>query len=138
MRRLGLVEQIAFALGPQEMTPAAGQGALALEARDDDDRARAAAAAVTNPRALIELTAERAVVRGMEADCDTPLGVSAVRSGEQFGLIGYAGSPDGELWVRDRVLGDPGQPVAVAEALIERLEAGGAREILAQSRPPAS
>jgi hydroxymethylbilane synthase len=130
MRRLGRTEEIAFALGPRELTPAAGQGALALEARAGDRAAQAAAAAITNPLALIELTAERAVVRGMDADCDTPLGVCTVRAGEELGMIGYAGTPDGSRWVRENVLGDPGQPVAVAEALIDRLDAAGAREIL--------
>lgn len=130
LRRLGLVEEIAFAFGPSQLTPAAGQGALALEARAGDEAARAAAAAITNPRALVELTAERAVVRGLEADCHSPLGVSAVRAGEELGLIGYAGAPDGEPWARDSVKGDPGQPVAVAAALVARLEQLGAREIL--------
>jgi hydroxymethylbilane synthase len=130
MRRLGRTEEIAFALGPRELTPAAGQGALALEARAGDRAAQAAAVAITNPLALIELTAERAVVRGMDADCDTPLGVCTVRAGEELGMIGYAGTPDGSRWIRESVLGDPGQPVAVAEALIDRLDAAGAREIL--------
>jgi hydroxymethylbilane synthase len=130
LRRLDRAREIGFVLGPQELTPAAGQGALALEARTDDERAHAAAAAITNPRALIELTAERAVVRGLEADCDTPLGVSSVREGEALGLVGYAGAPDGSEWARESVLGDPAQPVAVAEALIEKLEGAGARQIL--------
>jgi hydroxymethylbilane synthase len=128
--RLGRQDEVAFALGPMEMTPAAGQGALALEARRGDDRAAALAAGITNPRALIELTAERAVVRGMNADCDTPLGVSCVRSDGELGMVGYAGAADGSEWVRESVVGDPGQPVAVAEALLAALEAGGAREIL--------
>jgi hydroxymethylbilane synthase len=130
LRRLDRAREIGFVLGPQELTPAAGQGALALEARADDERAHAAAAAITNPRALIELTAERAVVRGLEADCDTPLGVSSVREGEALGLVGYAGAPDGSEWVRESVLGDLAQPVAVAEALVEKLEGAGARQIL--------
>ena len=130
MRRLGRQDEIAFALGPLEMTPAAGQGALALEARASDDRAAALAAGISNPRALIELTAERAVVRGLNADCDTPLGVSCVRGEGELAMVGYAGAADGGEWVRETVVGDPGQPVAVAEALIAALEAGGAREIL--------
>ncbi len=133
LRRLGRVGEISFALGPLEMTPCAGQGALALQARTDDERAGAAAVAITHPRTLVELTAERAVVRGMEADCDSPLGVVSVRDGDELGLVGYAGLPDGSLWVRETVLGDPAQPVAVAEALIERLETVGAREILRQA-----
>jgi hydroxymethylbilane synthase len=130
LRRLGRVEEIAFALGPQELTPAAGQGALALEARAGDERARAAAAAITNPRALFELTAERAVVRALDADCDSPLGVASLREGDALGLVGYVGAPDGSEWVRESVLGDPGQPVALAESLVARLDAGDARGIL--------
>lgn len=131
LRRLGRAGEISFAFGPLELTPAAGQGALALQVRDGDDRAAAAAMAITNPRALIELTAERAVVRGMEADCDSPLGVSCVRGEEGvLQIVGYAGLADGSEWVRETVTGDAGQPVAVAEALIERLEAAGGREIL--------
>lgn len=135
LRRLGRTDAIGFVLGPAELTPAAGQGALALEARADDERAHAAAAAITNPRALIELTAERAVVRGLDADCDTPLGVSSLRERDALGLVGYAGAPDGSEWVRESVVGDPAQPVAVAEALLAKLEAAGARRILAAASP---
>jgi hydroxymethylbilane synthase len=133
LRRLGRAGEVSFALGPLEMTPAAGQGALALEARSGDERAAGAAAAITNPLALVELTAERFVIRALEADCDTPIGVSSIRAGDRLGLVGYAGAADGSEWVREQVAGDPGQPVAVAEALVERLEQAGAREILARA-----
>lgn len=131
LHRLGRDGEIAFALGPSELTPAPGQGALAIEAREGDERALAAAAAITNPRALVELTAERAVVRGLEADCDTPVGVVSIRSAEhELTLVGYAGAPDGTEWVRESVVGDPSQPVALAEALVEKLDGAGAREAL--------
>ena len=55
LHRLDRDAEIAFALGPTEMTPAAGQGALALESREDDERAREAAAALTNPLSLIHI-----------------------------------------------------------------------------------
>jgi hydroxymethylbilane synthase len=134
LRRLGRGEEIAFPIAASVLTPAAGQGALALQAREGDERALAAAAAITNPLALIELTAERAVVRSLEADCDTPVGVTSVRGagaeGERLTLVGYAGTPDGTVWVRESVSGDPAQPVALAESLVELLDAAGAREIL--------
>ncbi len=135
LRRLGRGEEISFMPGPTELTPAAGQGALALEARAGDHRAAAAAAAVTNPRALIELTAERAVIRGLEADCDTPVGVSSLREGDEMRLVGYVGAPDGSEWARESVLGDPAQPVALAEALLGRLLAAGAMAILGRETP---
>lgn len=137
LRRLGREEEISFMPGPSLLTPAAGQGALALEARSGDERTATAAAGVTNPRALIELTAERAVIRGLEADCDTPVGVGSLREGDEMRLVGYVGAPDGSQWARESVLGDPAQPVALAEALLERLLAAGAIAILGREDPAA-
>ena len=62
LRRLGREGEIAFRFGVEELTPAAGQGSLALEARRDDADAAAAAARITDHDALVELTAERAAV----------------------------------------------------------------------------
>src|SRR5919108_782810 len=82
LRRLGRYEEIAFRFGPEEMTPAAGQGALALEARTDDGHAGDAAASLTDRDALVELTAERATVADLDATCHTPVGVHARLDGD--------------------------------------------------------
>ena len=130
LARLGRLDEVSFRFELDQMTPAAGQGCLALEAREDDPQAAAAAAAITDREALIELTAERAAIRAMDASCDTPVGVCARVGGEELVVTGYAGLPDGSRWVRDRVVGDPTQPAALGEALAERMLAAGAREIL--------
>jgi hydroxymethylbilane synthase len=137
LARLGRLDEIAFRFEPGQMTPAPGQGCLALEARADDERAATAAGRISDRGALTELTAERAAVRALEASCDTPVGLLASATGEELVMLGYAGAPDGSAWVRDRVVGDPQQPVAVGEALAERMLAAGAREILAESRETA-
>jgi hydroxymethylbilane synthase len=131
LSRLGRADEISFRFELAEMTPAAGQGCLALEARADDGDATAAAGWITDRAALIELTAERVAVRALEADCDTPVGVCARFEGERLVISGYAGRPGGEEWVRDRVEGEAEQPAALGEALAERMLAAGAREILA-------
>ena len=116
-----------------EITPAAGQGALALEGRREDTKAAAAAARISDHDALIELTAERAAVRAIEATCYTPVGIRAHLEGGELELRGYAGLPDGSEWVRDRVAGNPEQPAALGEALAQRMLAAGARYILTRS-----
>ena len=131
LMRLGRADAISFRFGLEELTPAPGQGCLALEAAVGDEAAARAAAAITDRAALTELTAERAAVRALEASCDTPVGVCARFEHERLVVLGYAGSPDGESWVRDRVEGDPEQPVALGEGLAERMLTAGAREILA-------
>jgi hydroxymethylbilane synthase len=110
------------------MTPAAGQGTLAIQAPSGSpvaDRARAA----SDRAALVELAAERAAVGAIGATCDTPVGICA-RLGDELVVHGFAGLPDGSEWVRDRVAGDPDQPAALGEALAERMLAAGARDVL--------
>lgn len=131
--RLGREDEIAFPFGIEAMTPAPGQGALALEARRDDAERLAVAAAATDGTALVELTAERAATGTLDATCETPVGVCARLDGGELTVHGYAGLEDGSEWVRDRVTGDPEQPAALGEALAERMLAAGARDILDRS-----
>ncbi|MFN8111668.1 MAG: hydroxymethylbilane synthase [Solirubrobacterales bacterium] len=130
LRRLGREEEIGFRFGLRALTPAPGQGSLALEASQGSDGAAAAAAGVTDREALIELSAERAVVAGIEASCDTPVGVCARHADGTLVIRGYVGLPDGSEHFYDEVEGDSEQPVALAEAMIERMRDGGALELL--------
>jgi hydroxymethylbilane synthase len=130
LRRLGSEAEVSFTFEVDELTPAPGQGSLALEARAGDADSAAAAAGITDPDALVELTAERAAVGALGATCRTPVGICARLVGEELVVLGFAGMPDGSEWVRDRVAGDAGQPAAIGEALAERMLAAGAGEIL--------
>lgn len=130
LRRLGREEEIAFRFGLEELTPSAGQGSLALEARRTDAAAAAQAARISDHDALIELTAERAAIGALDATCHTPVGVCARLGEDDLTVYGFAGLPDGSEWVRDRVEGDAGQPAALGKALAERMLAAGARELL--------
>jgi hydroxymethylbilane synthase len=130
LARLGRISEIAFRFGLGELTPAPGQGCLALEARAEDEEAAVAAGRISDRAALTELTAERAATRSLGASCDTPVGICARFRDAVLAVSGYAGRPDGSEWVRDRVAGDPDQPAALGEALAERMLAAGAAEIL--------
>jgi hydroxymethylbilane synthase len=130
LARLGREGEIAFRFGLEELTPAPGQGALALQARDGDEEAAAEAAELTDREALVELTAERAAVAGLEASCDTPVGVCARHVEGALSMLGWAGLPDGSQFIAERVEGDPDQPVALGEALVERMAAEGVHDLL--------
>jgi hydroxymethylbilane synthase len=130
LRRLGREDEAAFRLPVEVMTPAAGQGALALQARRDDEVARDAASRISDDIALTELTAERAVVGLLDASCATPIGVHARASGGSLLVESFVGLPDGSRWIRDRVEGDAGHPAAVGEEAAQRLLAAGAAEVL--------
>jgi hydroxymethylbilane synthase len=137
LRRLGREGEIAFTFGFDEMTPAPGQGSLAIEARRDDADAAAEAARISDHDALVELTAERTATLALDASCQTPVGVCARLDGGELSVHGYAGLPDGSEWVRDHVSGDGEQPAALGQALAERMIAAGAREILERAEAAA-
>ena len=130
LRRLGRADEASFAIPAEAMTPAAGQGALVLQAREGDEEAIAAAAAIGEETALRELTAERAAVALLEATCATPIGVHARVEGETLAIEAFVGLPDGSEWIRDRVAGEAAEPAAAGALLAERLLGAGAREIL--------
>jgi hydroxymethylbilane synthase len=118
---------------PTQLTPAPGQGCLALEARTGDSEVAGAAAALTDREALVRLTAERALVAGLDASCRTPVAAHAELEASELRLSAFVGTPDGATWLRDAVHGDPSEPAALGERAAARLLAAGARDVLEQA-----
>jgi hydroxymethylbilane synthase len=115
------------------MTPAPGQGCLALEARTGDEDATLPCAALTERAALQALTAERAVVAELDASCRTPLAAYAEHVDGGLALSAFVGLPDGSEWIRDRVDGDADDPAGLGRAAAARLLAAGAADVLARA-----
>jgi hydroxymethylbilane synthase len=113
-----------------EMTPAPGQGCLALEARRDNPRSTGLAALLTDQAALTRLTAERAVVERLDATCHTPVAAYAELEGDALRLAAFVGMPDGSSWIRDALIGTPSDPAALGREVGDRLLAAGAAEVL--------
>ena len=129
LRRLGRADSGA-ALPVSSLTPAPGQGCLALEARRGDARAAELAGRVTDADALTCLTAERAVVERLEATCYTPVAAYASLDGS-LRLSAFVGSPDGSTWIRDSLEADASDPAALGREVADRLLSAGAAEVLA-------
>ena len=130
LRRLGRAEEIGFEIPVERMVPAAGQGALALQVRAEDEATIEAAGAINDLQTMRELTAERVVVAFLEATCASPLGVHAQIEGGRIVIDTFVGLPDGSEWLRDRHEGDAEQPTLAGAELVQRLLGAGAREIL--------
>jgi hydroxymethylbilane synthase len=133
LRRLGREAEIGFALAVEQMVPAAGQGALALQTRVSDTASGDAAEAINDLAAMRELTAERTVVALLDASCATPLGVHARIDGDALVLDAFVGLPDGSEWLRDQLEGQADEPALAGAELVQRLLAAGARELLDQA-----
>jgi hydroxymethylbilane synthase len=130
LRRLGREAEIGFAIPVDTMVPAAGQGALALQVRGDDEATSEATAAVNDLTAMRELTAERTIVALLDATCASPLGAHARVEGTAIAIEAFVGLPDGGEWLRDRIEGSAEEPALAGAELVQRLLGAGAREIL--------
>jgi hydroxymethylbilane synthase len=128
LQRLGREEGVPMPVSV--MTPAPGQGCLALEARRDDARATGLAGRLTDRSALVRLTAERATVETLDATCHTPVAAYAELSGDSLTLSAFVGMPDGSSWIRDALEGPANDPAALGHRVGERLLAAGAAELL--------
>jgi hydroxymethylbilane synthase len=127
LRRLGREAAIGCLLS--DLVPAPGQGTLALEARAGDERAGAAARAITDAPTWDALSAERALVARLDASCNTPLGAHATVGPDGIVLRSFVGLPDGSAWLRDETPAAP-NPEAAGELAAERLLAAGAADLL--------
>jgi hydroxymethylbilane synthase len=127
LRRLGREAAIGCLL--TELVPAAGQGTLVLEGRAGDERARAAARAITDAASWDALSAERALVARLDASCNTPLGAHATVDTGGIVLRTFVGLPDGSAWLRDETP-PASAPGEAGELAAERLLAAGAADLL--------
>jgi hydroxymethylbilane synthase len=128
LQRLGRAQEASGVL--DDLIPAAGQGALALEGRTggaSDERL----SDLRDARATACVSAERELTRALGASCNTPVGAHArALQGGRIELRAWVGLPDGSAWCRDSAQGaGPGLGALVAE----RMLAAGAGELLSEA-----
>ncbi|WP_308202068.1 hydroxymethylbilane synthase [Rathayibacter rubneri] len=109
LSRLGRTEAITELLDFDVSPHAPGQGALAIEVRDEEpsDELRAALAAVEHTPTRAAITAERSLLAALEAGCAAPIGATASTAGDEVVLRGVVFATDGSASlvreVRERV-----------------------------------
>jgi hydroxymethylbilane synthase len=99
LARIGHVGAITQAFEPDEMLPAPGQGALAVECREDDAELAALLQTVTDEASLAAVTAERSLLEALEAGCSAPIGAYAAGAA-QLRMQAAVMSPDGSRTLR--------------------------------------
>ena len=136
LRRLGL-DVPHSAISPDIMLPSAGQGALAIQARNaDDSRSQAvidAAATIGCAATTTEVTAERSLLGRLDGSCHTPIAASATLQPDgRLHLDGMILSTDGSNAFRDSLTGVASDAVQIGVALADQLlGAAGGRDFLA-------
>ena len=130
LNRLGLTEHVSEFLPTDMFSPAPGQGALAVQCREDDDEARALLDLIDDEVVRNDVDAERAFLSALGGGCSLPVGALARHlEGAQLELHGFVGALNGGESIRVSSSGE--DPLELGRSLAEEAFSLGARELLA-------
>ena len=131
--RLGLAERISARISTDEMLPAVGQGALAVETRSDDADTLKVVTRLNHDETRIACLAERAFLEALGGGCQLPIAGFARVSQEELILEGLVASRDGTEIVRDTLSGARTDGESLGRRLAELLQDRGAARLLEES-----
>lgn len=135
--RLQRQAEVTEVLDPLQMLPAPGQGALAVEvAARNPGLAADVAAALDCPPSRAAVTAERSLLRSLEAGCTAPVGALAEHAegddGPEIWLRAVVAAPDGSWSIRLSATGRPDAAEAIGRRLAQDMLAEGAAELMSE------
>jgi hydroxymethylbilane synthase len=131
--RLGLQDYITQYLPLEIMLPAPGQGALAVQCREEDDQTLRLLSAIEHPATRRAVSAERAFLSGLGGGCSLPIGAFAEVHGEEINLQGVVASPDGSHILRLAATGN--DPDQVGHDMARQAFEHGAGAYILQNNP---
>lgn len=136
LERLGLNQHIRELFPALVLCPAAGQGALAIEARASDEETMQALAFLDHAATRFAVTAERAALAALGGGCQVPIGIYCAPAGKGSSITGVVASPDGVSILRAEFDHQPGTGAeALGVKLAQRLLEQGADDLLRASLP---
>ncbi len=115
VRRLGLHNAITQTIPTAIMVPTAGQGAIGIEIRRDDD-ATALVRSINDERTYNEISIERTIQAAIGGGCSIPLGINARIENGRIDLWVSLGSEEGAILVHETL----SAPLSARETLISR------------------
>jgi hydroxymethylbilane synthase len=130
LNRLGRADRISRRFSLDEMVPAVGQGAIAIEARRNAGDLLELLAAIQDPEARLAIDAERSFLAGLGGSCTTPLGIHAEIRGDKVLVRGFLSSVEGDRHIRDQIEGPTADAVGLAGQLLEAFWKRDAARIL--------
>jgi len=132
--RLEVERRITMFLDPPEWLPAAGQGAIAVQARSDDERMKALLAPLNDEPTSIATRAERAFLAALEGGCQVPIGALVSAFDGTPTLYGMLADLSGRHIVRGSRVLDARNPESTGEALAAEIRARGGASLLVELR----
>ncbi|KIA80051.1 porphobilinogen deaminase [Chromobacterium piscinae] len=130
LKRLGLAERIQSELAPSESLPAAGQGALGIEIREDRADLLALLAPLNHAESRACTAAERALAKELGGSCQVPLGAFATLADGTLTLGGLVAHPDGSVVLTASASAPADYAEALGRAVAKKLIDAGARPLI--------
>lgn len=134
VKRLGLTGQISEMIATDIILPAVGQGAIAIELREEDYDTLEIIYPINDLPTELETMAERAFLRELEGGCQVPIASLARIKGNILFMEGLVASMDGQRVIKDTQTGDLNRAVEIGRSLAQSLLDRGAHSILAEIR----
>lgn len=125
LTRLKMDHRISFVFSIDLMIPAVGQGAIGVECRADDEATQTILSKLTDQDVWAAVSAERALLRELEAGCHAPLGAWTELSDDQLTLSSVLLSPDGVTRLTAEDTLSAADPEAVGISVANKLKAIG-------------
>lgn len=132
LNRLGHGDRITERLSEDLVLPAVGQGALAIETREDDTDVNDIVLSLEHPPTRLACSAERAFLKGLGGGCLVPIAAHATISSNEMTLNGLVASPDGGKVLRGRRSGSAEDADTIGQELAEEMLKRGADKLLAE------
>jgi hydroxymethylbilane synthase len=134
LKRIGQADRIVEFIPASICVSAVGQGALALETRQDAS-IRETLDLLDDIATYTEVSAERAFLSRLGGGCQLPMGARAMVEGEKLDIVGIVVNPDGSSLVRGERSGNAVDAVELGQELAEQLLREGADKILRNLDP---
>lgn len=131
LERLGYGERIKEVIPAKVCLPAVGQGALAIESRDNDAEVREMLAFLNDEATKQATDAERAFLGLLEGGCQVPIGVHADVENGEIRIEAIIAELDGKKILRDTIVGKAANAAELGRELGKKMLAEGGQEILA-------
>jgi len=133
--RLDARQRIKQFLDAPAWLPAAGQGAIAVEIRADDDELRQILSVLHHEETALAVQAERSFLAALEGGCQVPIGALASRDKSgTLQLHGFVSDVRGREVVRGSIAVDENAPESSGRALAADLRTRGASSLLMELR----
>ena len=135
LARIGYANTVTQVFEPDEMLPAPGQGALAVECRDGEPELAALLATVTDQASLAAVTAERSLLEALEAGCSAPVGAYAAGT-DQLRMRAAVMSTDGSRVLRTHGSAPGADAWQLGRDLAAELLRSGASDLITVPQAP--